>query len=611
MKTGKILALLLMTVQTHYAATANTNDYRSPLSIISSDLNKKIYIAEVTSKKITILNAKTKKIENHFKLENEPMGLALSPDNTMIYISCGVSQGIIQQIDVKTGQIITEIEVGHSPIGPQVSPDGKMLYVCNRFDNNVSVVDLQKNIEIATIPVKREPIASTLSLDGKHLFIANHLPVGAANVDHMTSVIDVMDTQTHKIIKSIALPNGAIDLRSMCLSHDGLQLYVPSILARFLVPTTQIERGWINTHALNIIDVKKQKLLHTVLLDDVDLGAANPWGIVCTADGQYIAVVHSATNEVSIINRDKLLKKLAASTALAKSNSQDEYNMSNNPANDLSFLSGIRQRIKLPGIGPRGITEFGKELYITQYFTGDLAIVTPGIKTQVETLALGDLIPMDKVRKGEMFFNDATLCFQQWQACSTCHPDVRSDAVNWDLLNDGIGNPKSTKSLLNAHFTAPVMITGIRDNAETAVRAGIKYIQFSVVDEEKATSIDEFLKSVKPVPSPSLVNGSLSPMARRGAKIFMNAECIQCHSGPYYSNGSLVDVGTTDGLDKGVPLNVPHLTEVWRTAPYLNDGRAAELKDIFTKFNTTNMHGDTKDLSDAELDDLIEFVKSL
>ena len=82
---------------------------------------------------------------------------------------------------------------------------------------------------------------------------------------------------------------------------------------------------------------------------------------------------------------------------------------------------------------------------------------------------------MTAVRKGEMLFNDATICFQQWQSCVSCHPGGgRLDGLNWDLVNDGIGNTKNTKSLLLAHKTPPAMIRGIRENAEAAVRAGFQ-----------------------------------------------------------------------------------------------------------------------------------------
>ena len=36
---------------------------------------------------------------------------------------------------------------------------------------------------------------------------------------------------------------------------------------------------------------------------------------------------------------------------------------------------------------------------------------------------------MTEVRKGEQYFNDATLCFQKWQSCASCHPDARADGL--------------------------------------------------------------------------------------------------------------------------------------------------------------------------------------
>ena len=52
------------------------------------------------------------------------------------------------------------------------------------------------------------------------------------------------------------------------ISPDGKYVYATHILARYQMPTTQLERGWMNTNALSIIDVEARKLLNTVLLDD-------------------------------------------------------------------------------------------------------------------------------------------------------------------------------------------------------------------------------------------------------------------------------------------------------------------------------------------------------
>ncbi len=141
------------------------------------------------------------------------------------------------------------------------------------------------------------------------------------------------------------------------------------------------------------------------------------------------------------------------------------------------------------------------------------------------------------------------------------------DALNWDLLNDGMGNPKQTKSMLWSHRTPPAMLSGVRETAETAVRAGIRFIQFAVRPEEDARAIDEYLKSLAPVPSPHLDHGRPSAVALRGARCFEEAGCAACHPPPLYTNLKAYDAGTGVGPDAGQPLDTPTLVELWRTAP--------------------------------------------
>lgn len=593
-------------------APAEQERYSSPQAMVADPPGKGLYVGEKTAQQITRIASRTGKPNKRYPLPAQPNGLTLSSDGKKLYITVEEAEGRVYVLDTDSGEILQTIKTGHTPMAPTLSPDEKTLYVCNRFNNHIAVVDLATGKTLKTIPVVREPVALALTRNGRFLFVANHLPTGAANVDHMTSVISVINTKKRAVVKSIPLPNGAIDLREMTLSPDGKHLYVPSIFARFLVPTTQIERGWINTHALNIIDVERQKLLHTVLLDDVDRGAANPWGVACSPDNRYIVVAHSATHEISIIDRAALMQKLAGVPEHDASREFEEH--ADNPMNNLSFLYGIRRRVPLKGNGPRNLVILENKAYVTEYFSGSIGVVAldPAIKNNVRSIALGPQKPMGMIRKGEMYFHDAALCFQQWQSCATCHPDVRTDAVNWDLLNDGIGNPKSTKSLLFSHATPPAMITGIRPDAETAVRAGIRHIQFMAPNEEKALAIDTFLKSLQPIPSPHLIQGKLSEAALRGKSLFSgDAGCAQCHSGNYFTNLQKFDVGTGTERENGVAFDTPTLIEVWRTAPYLYDGRAATLHDVFQTFNPDDHHGVTSPLTEEELNDLVEYVLSL
>jgi cytochrome c peroxidase len=154
------------------------------------------------------------------------------------------------------------------------------------------------------------------------------------------------------------------------------------------------------------------------------------------------------------------------------------------------------------------------------------------------------------------------------------------------------------------------MISGVRGDAEDAVRAGFRHILFAVRPEEESVSIDEYLKSLKPIPSPYLVKDKLSDSAKRGQKIFNKAGCISCHKGTLHTDLKQYDVGTGDGLDKDRKFDTPSLVEAWRTAPYLFDGRAATIEEVITKYNPEDKHGKTSNLSDNEIKDLANFVLS-
>jgi cytochrome c peroxidase len=243
------------------------------------------------------------------------------------------------------------------------------------------------------------------------------------------------------------------------------------------------------------------------------------------------------------------------------------------------------------------------------------------------TITLGSAPNWTPARRGEVWWNDATLCFQKWQSCASCHPDARMDGYNWDLLNDGMGNPKNTKSLLLAHKTPPSMWQGVRDNINNpddpwdtekqglqCIRTGFKHILFIVPDEEMCKDIDAYLKALQPVASPFLVDGKLSAKAERGKKIFEDPKigCTTCHPAPLFTDLKSHDTNTRCYYDQGVSnFDTPTLVEVWRTAPYLHDGRYVDMKDVFKTGRHGDVSGDIGKLSDVQIDELVEYVLSL
>lgn len=566
----------------------------------------RLFVTARTGDELLIL--KNDKLEKRVALGGHPSGVAVSPAGKFAFVSIAHPDGRILKIDVNSGKIAAEAPAGHMPRAVEISPDGKRVYTANQFENAVRAFDTDTLKELAKGKVVRDAFSIVPSPDGKKIFVVNQLPEskGGLYEENIAAAVSVLDAKTLAPIAKIDLPNGSINAQEIAVSKDGLFAYCTHVVARFNVPTTQVERGWINTNAVSVIDAKANKLLATVLLDDIELGAANPYGIAIAGNGKYLAVALAGTHEVCVIDRKKLDTRIAETFA----KSEDRAKTFEDVCNDLAFLSGIKKRIELEGFAPRHMAASGDWLYVGLYYSDVLNKVDLN-SAKVEKIGIGGNEKLNEMRLGDLYFHDASLCFQKWLSCTTCHTEVRSDALNWDLLNDGMGNPKQSKSMLFAHFTPPCMITAIRKDANIAVRKGIQYIQFTRRPEKDAVAIDKYLSSLRPVRSPHLVGGKMSEAAERGEMLFEEAKCSHCHSGEYLTDMKRHDVGSGLNEYEGFAFDTPTLREVWRTAPYLYDGRAKTVFEMLKKFNKGNKHGITSKMSDDDLRDLEAYVLTL
>jgi cytochrome c peroxidase len=114
----------------------------------------------------------------------------------------------------------------------------------------------------------------------------------------------------------------------------------------------------------------------------------------------------------------------------------------------------------------------------------------------------------------------------------------------------------------------------------------------------------------------------MTPAQERGKAIFERAvdkfkkpipegnRCVYCHSGPKGTNQKIEDVGTGKSNDNTGMLKSAALTNVALTAPYLHDGSARSLEEIWTVYNPNDKHGRTNDLTKDELNDLIEYLRT-
>ncbi|MDR2439893.1 MAG: hypothetical protein LBE12_11055 [Planctomycetaceae bacterium] len=607
--------------------------YKGPIDLTATKDGSKIYITHFDADEVAVLTTADDTVIQTIPVGKEPTGVVLSMDEKTFYVTSGGSCGLVQAVDSTTGQVIREAAAGHTPMGPVITPDGKKLFICNRFNNDVSEYDLPELKFVRRIKVIREPRGAVVTKDGKTVYVSNAVPNDVANIPEDPEALIDVAAEVSAIdivsggVKNIRLPNGSGSIHGICISPDGRYVYFTEILARFQMPTTQLERGWMNTNGISIIDTtqlnnKRSGFINTVLLDDVDLGAANPWGITTSADGKQIYIALAGTSELIIIDAEAMHKKLellpqddTETPATGYTGGISASAKASDVPNDLAFLVGMKKRVRLDGKGARPIVSIGSDVYVGMFYSDTLQkvdLTVSGVLKGTE-IALGVKPNPGKERRGEIHWNDATLCFQYWQSCASCHPDGRMDAYNWDLLNDGLGNPKNAKSLLWCERCPPAMWEGVRKTSAHCTRTGFQFILFSMPDESKCQDIDAYIHAMQPLPSPYLVDGKLSERAERGKKIFENPEigCDKCHPGPLFTDQKLHDVNTKCYYDRKGSFDTPTLVETWRTAPYLHDGRYTNMKDLFKKGKHGDVEGDIDSLTDEQLDDLIEYVLSL
>ncbi len=583
------------------AGISGQQTYLSPTRMAVHPVTKEIYVLLSTVQSFAKVDPVTEKVTGVFPLGFPPSDICFSAvGNTLqLYVSEYSANGKLHILSPVNGKTVTSINAGKYPSSVRVNKQGSLAFVANRFSNDLSIIDLTKRKEIQRLQMIREPKSLALSPDEKWLAVGNYLPFQSALDKPVSARITLVDTEQLSIVEHIPLSDGTQSVEDVCFSKNGDLLFVTHLLSRYFLPTTQIERGWMNTNAVSLIDITSKKYYTTLLLDDVYLGAANPCGLTLSSDGDKLFVTTSGTHELIAVSLPSVLEKIRQQPDPA------------GLAINLTFLSEDKMRIPMLGKGARYVTMQANKLFVSDYYSDGLTVFDVHSPAYKRFIILGESPEPDMKRRGEMAFADASLCFQTWQSCISCHPDARADGLNWDLINDGIGNPKNTKSMLFAHVTPPCMITGIRENAEIAVRAGIRLIQFTERPEHEAACIDEYLRSLRPVPSPYLQNGKLSRQAKQGEKLFKQAKCHLCHNGNYLTDGKKYDVGTGVDEYKGVPFDTPTLKEVWRTAPYLYNGSALTIKEVLTIFNKNDKHGVTSNLTEKEIEALEQYILSL
>lgn len=555
--------------------------------------------------------------------DRSPGDLVLSPDGRWA-LSSNRGSASVSLVDLAEGKVVAEVGVGPHPYG--IDWRGKVGIVANFRDDTVSLLDVDPpTLRVsATIPVGNEPRGAVLAADRAYVVLSGdnavevidlaarrpvlRVPVGtepwyaALSSDGWLLVgnagsgdVSRFDTHTRESAVPVAL--GGRNLRRIAIDPKGEAAYIAHIADRGASVTQQnIERGLVLDNRISRVD-RTGGTRTSMGLDMRGFGAGDPEGVAVSPDGTRLAVTLGGT-------RDILLLSLPLPAA-AEPGEFIPPALLQDPSR-YRRVSGLRGR-------PLGCAFLpdGRRIAVANALLNAVQIVDWDAGDVVRTIPLGGPPEPSLARQGEKIFYDATRSWHDWFSCATCHAEGHTNGGIYDTLNDGrYGNPKKTLSLRGVTKTGPWTWHGHQTDLRQALQGSFtRTMSKPRLSPQELDAVvafletNEFLKPPRDVPADRV---------RRGQALFADRGCSTCHVEPTYTIDDVMKVGLEspdDVFKKG--FNPPSLCGVAKRGPWLHDGRARTLEEVFRQHHQPSKLSGRPDFTAPELEDLLAFLRSL
>ena len=590
--------------------------YKTPLDVALSPDGKELYVTCEAASSVIVVDAAARKKVAEIPVGGQPMSVAFSPDGRRAFVSNRLDDSV-SVIDVPARKVASTIRVGNQPHGVLTDRSGKTLYVLNTSSDDISVIDAGSLQEIKRLAASRSPWAMAISPDGSRILVTNSLSRFVKFHEPSLSEVTVIDAQRAMVDQRVPVPATNL-LQGVAWHPSGRFALVTMLRTKNLVPLTRLLQGWTITNGLGILWADGR--VDQVLLDEPGLCFPDPAAVAITPDGRLALVTSSSTDRVAVVDVAKLIQMLEQATPYDR-----EHVLPNHLGKSSEFVTGYIPTKNCP----RGIliAPDGQTAYVANSLDDSLSVIdVPRLKA-VERIDLGGPKELTKVRYGERVFNSAKITFRRQFSCHSCHPDGHVDGLAYDIESDGIGlNPVDNRTLRGILDTAPFKWSGTNPSLarQCGARLAAHFTRLQPFTPEELSALELYICTIPRPPNRYRpVGAPLTEAQRRGKAVFERTmtndgrmipkeqRCTNCHFPPLYTDRRLHDVGTKHRLDTISKFDVPHLNNVYDSAPYLHNGIADTLEEIWTRFNPYDQHGVTNDMTKDQLNDLIEYLKTL
>ena len=593
-------------------------DYYSPFNLAVSKDGSRLFVVAQEANTILVADPVKRTVINKIKVGKLPHSVIISLDGQKAYVSNQWSDNI-SVIDVAALKVIDTLKTGNGPAGISLSADGKFLYVVNTFSSDISIIDLLKREEIKRLLSGSNPTGIERSPDGKSLIVTSRRAVIVPYGEPLECELTIINDSTQRVVEYKKVESAYL-MENIAFTPTGDLGFITMIRPKNLVPSIQVEQGWMMNHGFAVIEQKKEGRVIQLLLDEPNAYYPDPFDIVITPNGKRAFISSSGVDRISVVDIDSVRDLINRATPEMLDRYSDNLGVSSHY---------ILKRIPT-GADPKGIalSPDGKWLYVAETLDDRIGIINAETLEKVSSIDLGGPARVTVARQGRRLFNNSSHTFQNQYSCYTCHPDTHEDGLVYNMASKDMGrNVTNTQSLRDIRDTAPFKWNG--KNQSVYKQDGIRFStvltrteQFSYNDLDAITAY--ILTGIHYPPNLQYnPDGELTESQLRGKAIFdrekdnsgheipANNRCITCHPPPYYTNKKLAYVKTLAAVDDSMLIDTPHLNNIYASAPYLHDGRAVTLEEIWTLYGKEDKHGLVNDMSKNQLNDLVDYLKSL
>jgi DNA-binding beta-propeller fold protein YncE len=589
----------------------------APAGLALSPQGTKLYIALDDRDEVAEADVSTRQVLRRVKVPGGPFGLTMHPEGRNLFVTCRNGDRLAV-LDLPSLKEIGSIPVGMGPVAAAFCHTGKgdRLVVANSMSDDISVLALSPLQELTRPAAGREPFAVTVTADGSRVLVANRL-VGLDSLKRTpSSEITVLDPATTRVLRRDILESAHLSEGASVVPGRPWTL-VPLVKVRNQVPITQVANGWVMSSGLAVTDSKSGGVVQ-LPLDEANDYFSDPSAVVVDPAGRRAFISSGGSDVVSVVDLEKMAAWLDKASATEKQ--EAIYDLSLSPEYVVARIPTKRNPRQMV------ISADGSKLFVAERLEDSVLVTDARTLAPLGRIVLGDGGLDDPIRRGERVFTTSAYTFQHQFTCRSCHPDGHVDGLSYDFDGDGIGdNLLDNRSLQGVAGTAPFKWNG--KNASLEIQCGPRFAKVLMRTEpfppKQLNDLTTFIKSLPPPRVARHAAQKLTPAEERGRAIFFATKipsgqeipvarrCVTCHPPPLYTVRLPFNVGTKGPYDTTEAFDVPHLLGVSDTAPYLHDGRAQSLEELWTIYNTNDMHGVSSYMNKIQLNDLIEFLKTL